>query len=207
MPRSSRARPGASPTSSPPRSPRSGSTEACCWRSSPTWRENEGSARETRYHARIESRVRLQIGLALGLEPVDHVAILLGPALPLIEADGLQQLDVVDTGNRCRHLVTEVGIGLPLDRSGDDSCDDGRAVRYPHLLAARIAITRRTHLTRVQEIHLEIGNRLQELQQAIPLPGVVVEEERIGAGHPEALSGLGRSPGRSSLGLAEHEVG
>ena len=47
----------------------------------------------------------------------------------------------------------------------------------------------------VEHERLQVGDRLEQLQQAIALHRVVVEEERIGAGHPKTLARLGSTPG------------
>src|SRR5260221_6350834 len=71
---------------------------------------------------------------ALLLDPVDQGVVLSLAALPLIEPAGLQDLDVVNPGQRPGDLVAEVGVGPPGDRVLHDRLDDRRRVRDGHLL-------------------------------------------------------------------------
>ncbi len=69
-----------------------------------------------------------------------------------------------------------------------------------------LVVVAATNPARVHHVHLEVGHRLEELEEAIPLHGVVVEEERVGPRDAQVLARLGGAAGRGALGLAEHEV-
>jgi hypothetical protein len=57
----------------------------------------------------------------------------------------------------------------------------------------------------VEQVDLE-RRVLEQLEQPVGLGGVVLEPERVGAGHAQVLAGLGGATGRGALGLTQHEV-
>src|SRR4029450_1977530 len=68
----------------------------------------------------------LEVRHALGLEPVDDLAVLLKATLPLVGAARLEELDVVEVRHRIRDLVAEVLVLRPRDRALGDALHAGR---------------------------------------------------------------------------------
>src|SRR6266508_2354750 len=74
----------------------------------------------------LVSAVYTAVFLTLGLEPGDHVGVLGLTSLALVQPTGLEQLGVVDPGDRLGDEVTEVGILCPGDRALGDCPHHGR---------------------------------------------------------------------------------
>src|SRR5262245_52153623 len=87
-----------------------------------------------------ELRELLEVLHALGLQPLDDRAVIVGTALPLVEPRGLELLGVVQTGNRRRDLVAEVRVLVERDRALGDPADARGRVGDPQLLRTIIAV-------------------------------------------------------------------
>src|SRR5437879_5182688 len=83
-----------------------------------------------------QSRKALQVGAPLGLETLHDPGVFIAATLALVELAWLQDLRVIDAGNRHGHLVREVGIGLPFDGALGDRLNQRAGVRDGHLPAA-----------------------------------------------------------------------
>src|SRR5512132_4154178 len=142
---------------------------------------------------------------AFGLEVVDDLAVLLQTPLPLVEAAGLQELDVVEARHRFGHLVAEVLVLRPRDRTLGDALHARRGVRDLDLLRAFVVVAA-PNPPRVQQVGPDRVRR-EQLEDPVALQAVRQREEGVRAGDPQELAGLGRASGGGAGRLAEHEVG
>src|SRR5439155_855475 len=83
-----------------------------------------------------ELREAVERGPALLDESVHDEAVVLAPALRVVETPRLEELLVVDARDGGRDLVTEIVVCRPRDRSLRDALHDGGRERDLHLLGA-----------------------------------------------------------------------
>src|SRR5205807_2680375 len=127
---------------------------------------------------RPQPRELLQVLAALAPEALDQGAVLVDAFLSLIEPHRLQDLDVVDAGQRGGHLVSEVGVALPGDGALGDGFHHRARVGDGHLLAA-LVVGRAADAAGVEQEHLEAA-AVQQLEEPVALLLVQQREEGIG---------------------------
>src|SRR5205807_82489 len=154
---------------------------------------------------RVKPGIFLEFRGPFLLEALHPLLVLVGPPRPLIQAAGLEYLDVVDARDTFRDFVTEVGVIRPGDGAFGDRFDDCTRVLDGDLLAARGPFAT-ADAPGVHEIDLE-RTRAVQLEEAIALLFVPKREERVGPGDPQRFAHLVLATGRRALGFAEHEVG
>src|SRR5438874_13819780 len=138
------------------------------------------------------------------LVTLDELPVLGGAARALVEAPGLEQLDVADPGDALGDLVAEVRVSYPADRALRDRLDDRARVLDRELFALGRCLGT-ADPAGVHQVDLE-RPRAMQLEEAIALLLVTQREEGVGARHPQGLAHLVLAACRRPLRLAQHEV-